>query len=76
MSTAKPCGRCNRVPAVAGEKYCKRCRGAVLFELKSSGYLQDTTETKRASEHIGRKARDARVIANDFGRDLEEEGRG
>lgn len=69
----KLCQRCQRIPPIKGEKYCKRCRGAVLFDLKNAGYLQDTSETKRVSEQKDRTARDTRVIANDFGRDSDDE---
>lgn len=65
----KNCERCAKVAAVLGEKYCKRCRGAVLYEMREKGYLQNTTQQRRPSENLGRSSRDCRVIANDFGRD-------
>ena len=70
---SKLCQRCNRVKAVVGEKFCKRCRASVLAELGDKGYFQNITEPRRTSECRGRSSRDLRIIADDFGRDHYEE---
>lgn len=39
-STANPCQRCETANAVAGEKFCRECRKAVVAEMKETGYLK------------------------------------
>lgn len=36
----KECASCRRSPALDGERYCPRCRLAVLAHLESVGYLR------------------------------------
>ena len=40
--------------AIAGEKFCDKCRRIVLDRMKSDGYLQDNHERKAVSEQYGR----------------------
>jgi uncharacterized OB-fold protein len=44
------CLRCG-AERIKGERYCKLCRGALLSEMKSAGYLTTvTTRNERTSE--------------------------
>lgn len=47
----KPCQRCKRRDAVAGERFCPACRSALLREMRNSGYLtpQVRAEVRPAS---------------------------
>ena len=38
--TANPCQRCMTANAVAGEKFCRECRKAVVAEMKEAGFLK------------------------------------
>ena len=51
----KQCKECGLLNAIAGEKYCDKCRKLVIERMKSDGYLQDTFEKKQPSEQLGRK---------------------
>lgn len=66
----RQCSRCDAI-AVAGEKYCKGCRKAVLKELRDSGYIQDRSRETTFSDEIGRKHRDPRMLGGgaEFGTD-------
>ena len=35
-----PCHRCETGNAVTGEKYCRKCRKAIVAEMKATGYLK------------------------------------
>jgi hypothetical protein len=39
VSEKQPCERCDQEPRIQGERFCKKCRKAVLAELKEAGYL-------------------------------------
>lgn len=38
--TSTPCQRCENANAVAGEKFCRECRKAVVAEMKEVGFLE------------------------------------
>jgi hypothetical protein len=67
----KPCKRCESADAIAGEKYCKSCRSAVLSEIEKDGYFTEVEKPKRASEHLGRSSLGSKVIGGtcEFGHD-------
>ena len=53
----KPCQRCQQKLAPKGDKYCGKCRSAVIKEMNSSGYLPTATgPSKLCSDQIGRKS--------------------
>jgi hypothetical protein len=58
----KACSMCVSAMAVAGEKYCIKCRKVVLSELKASGYLRDEKPPTAFNDERGRNARSSKVL--------------
>ena len=54
--TTKPCDKCKSAERIAGERYCKACRKAVIDEIRQRSHEEMSVRTlfRRGTEEIGR----------------------
>jgi hypothetical protein len=63
----KTCDRCKKGPAVAGERYCPRCRNDVLYEARKAGMTTFVPRNVRRPDEARERLRDTRHGIDDWG---------